>query len=272
MRSFLRNLHLTNRDGQSPASVFPSPVEAESQHIPSNCNILTQAHELPNIGNSLTVFELFQSQGCNSCPPTNANLLELTSSPTPTLSNAIFLTYHVTYWDHLGWRDTFGNSAFDNRQRDYVSGLGLRNAFTPQVIVNGRASGVGNTKRGLENVLKEGRAGHAPSVKIDVIKYSSTPDELTITVSMQDVAESSDNLDIAVVRYDPSTLNQSIRSGENKGKVLPHKNVVRSVERVHYVKEGQGLVFAINGESDRLETVILVQDGVGGPIVGAAKV
>ena len=78
--------------------------------------------------NALTVIELFQSQGCSSCPPTSSNILKLADDP-----NMLILTYHVTYWDRLGWKDTFGNSAFDQRQWDYAKALERKNVFTPQV-------------------------------------------------------------------------------------------------------------------------------------------
>ena len=78
--------------------------------------------------NPLTVVELFQSQGCSSCPPTNSNVLKLVDDP-----NMLVLTYDVTYWDKLGWKDTFGKSAFDQRQWEYARALQRRNVFTPQV-------------------------------------------------------------------------------------------------------------------------------------------
>jgi hypothetical protein len=225
----------------------------------------------------LSVVELFQSQGCNSCPPTNANLLRATSSSAATLPNAIFLTYHVTYWDYLGWKDTFGNNAFDRRQRDYVRGLGLRNAFTPQVIVNGRASGVGNTKAGLAQVLKEGGAGQiAPAVEIAIIRDSGTNDEdLVVQVSPphHDAVVGHD-LDVWLVRYDPSEVNVAIKAGENRNEVLPHKNVVRSVQKVGVVRgdRNDAGVVSIARTNDGLGGVILVQDGVGGPILAAARI
>jgi len=45
----------------------------------------------------------------------------------------LVLTYDLTYWDRLGWKDTFGNSEFDQRQRDYTKALQRQNVFTPQV-------------------------------------------------------------------------------------------------------------------------------------------
>lgn len=78
--------------------------------------------------NALTVIELFQSQGCSSCPPTNSNVLKLTADP-----SLLILTYDVTYWDRLGWKDTFGNTAFDQRQWEYARALQRKNVYTPQV-------------------------------------------------------------------------------------------------------------------------------------------
>ena len=77
---------------------------------------------------ALNVVELFQSQGCSSCPPTNANVLEIIDDP-----RLLILTYDVTYWDHLGWKDTFGKPEFDQRQWEYARTLQRRNVYTPQV-------------------------------------------------------------------------------------------------------------------------------------------
>lgn len=90
---------------------------------------LHEAPESPmNKTISLTVVELFQSQGCSSCPPANSNVLKLAEVP-----NLLILTYDVTYWDRLGWKDTFGSSAFDRRQWEYARALQRKNVFTPQV-------------------------------------------------------------------------------------------------------------------------------------------
>ena len=89
----------------------------------------SQALEYPMLqSDSLTVIELFQSQGCSSCPPANSNVLKLAEDP-----NLLILTYDVTYWDRLGWKDTFGNSANDRRQWEYARALSRKNVFTPQV-------------------------------------------------------------------------------------------------------------------------------------------
>lgn len=216
-----------------------------------------------------TVIELFQSQGCNSCPPTNANLLSL-SDP-----NVLFLTYHVTYWDHLGWADIFGNRAFDARQRDYVKRLGLRSAFTPQAIVNGRASGVGNFREGLERIIKEGRVEEHNSLQIEVALDDHDDSRAVVRVSGKEFVgkpgEREHKLDVWIVQYDPNMREVLIKSGENSGRVLPHRNVVRSVSLLGEADVGADSSWTIQRYRDGLSWVVLVQHGVGGPIVGASS-
>jgi len=50
----------------------------------------------------LAVIELFTSEGCSSCPPAEAFVGELSRRP-----GVLALSYHVDYWDGLGWRDRF---------------------------------------------------------------------------------------------------------------------------------------------------------------------
>jgi hypothetical protein len=54
-----------------------------------------------------TVIELFQSQGCSSCPPANASLIEFVRRP-----DVLALNFSVDYWDRLGWKDTFDSPAY----------------------------------------------------------------------------------------------------------------------------------------------------------------
>jgi hypothetical protein len=50
------------------------------------------------------VVELFQSQGCSSCPPADGNVNALSQR-----ADVLALSFAVTYWDRLGWKDTFAN-------------------------------------------------------------------------------------------------------------------------------------------------------------------
>src|SRR4029079_15369870 len=81
------------------------------------------------------VVELFTAQGCASCGDANAYLAKLADRP-----GVLALTLPVDYWDYLGWADTFAKPEFAERQKAYVSKLSLREPYTPQVVVAGRAA------------------------------------------------------------------------------------------------------------------------------------
>src|SRR5438477_3962701 len=84
------------------------------------------------------VVELFTSQGCSSCPPADAFMQELRSA-----SGVLAMSFHIDYWDYLGWRDTLGDSAYSERQRNYARSRGDGDVYTPQLIIDGATDVVG---------------------------------------------------------------------------------------------------------------------------------
>ena len=87
------------------------------------------------------VVELFTSQGCNSCPPADRLLGELAGR-----DDVLPLSWHVTYWDRLGWPDTFGLQDSTRRQEVYADRLGLDRLYTPQMVIGGRIDVVGSAR------------------------------------------------------------------------------------------------------------------------------
>ena len=83
-----------------------------------------------------TVIELFQSQGCSSCPPAEANVGAVSDR-----ADVLALSFEVDYWDRLGWKDTFSKPAWTARQYAYARAMGQDGVYTPQVVVNGRVEG-----------------------------------------------------------------------------------------------------------------------------------
>src|SRR5271163_4509740 len=110
----------------------------------------------------LTVVELFQSQGCSDCPPANANVMALSDRP-----DLLTLSFGVTYWDQLGWKDTFASPQFTARQWDYARAFGREEVFTPEVVVNGRADVVGADRAELESLIARESNDGGPQVRID---------------------------------------------------------------------------------------------------------
>lgn len=161
------------------------------------------------------VVELFQSQGCSSCPPANANLLALEAKRPDILA----LSWQVTYWDDLGWKDTFSKPAFTARQWDYAHAFHRDNVGTPEVVVNGRADVVGSRPGEIEALIRE------------VDRGVSGP-EVQIADGRVTVGAGEGRADVVLVRYDPNTVQVPIRAGENGGRTLPHRNVVHEVVRL----------------------------------------
>src|ERR1043165_7867069 len=95
-----------------------------------------------------TVVELFTSQGCSSCPPANENLVEISKRP-----DVLALSFSVTYWDYLGWKDTFDRPEYTDRQVAYEKPLGQQGPYTPQMVINGTATVVGNRLAEVQDLI-----------------------------------------------------------------------------------------------------------------------
>lgn len=200
-----------------------------------------------------TVVELYQSQGCSSCPPANAAVNALADRP-----DLIALSFAVTYWDQLGWKDSFAKPAHTQRQRDYADAFGNRSVYTPQIVVNGRAHVEGSDKAAIARVLAAKPLG-GPAI-------SFTAGRVAVAA-----ASAARPADVWLVRYDPRTLNVPIKAGENGGRTLPHRNVVKQLVRLG-AWTGAAAAFALPASPEPgLRTAAFVQAGRGGPIVAAAK-
>jgi hypothetical protein len=204
----------------------------------------------------LQVVELYQSQGCSSCPPANAVLAQIADRP-----DVIALNFSVTYWDRLGWKDSFAQPAFTRRQWDYAHAAGRENVATPQMIINGRAAVVGSNRAEVEAAIRAyARTGAEPVIAAanGSVTIGSTAAQPPSTVWL--------------VRYDPRSIDVPVRAGENGGKTLPHREIVRDLIALG-TWHGASAHFAVPPKRDSaLRSVIIVQRGIGGPIVAANRI
>src|SRR5690606_32640834 len=107
------------------------------------------------------VVELYTSQGCSSCPPADAFLAELAER-----DDLIALSFHVDYWDYIGWKDTFASPANTARQRGYADALRSRRVYTPQMVIDGAAHEIGSNRAGVLAELARARARPRLSVEL----------------------------------------------------------------------------------------------------------
>jgi hypothetical protein len=202
-----------------------------------------------------TVVELFQSQGCSSCPPANANAMALSDRP-----DLLVLSFGVTYWDQLGWKDTFASPRYTERQWNYAHALHHTQVWTPQVVVNGRADVVGVRREELEALIRRedrGAAGPVISPKGDAVAVSA--------------GAARRGAEVLLIRYDPNVVQVPIQRGENGGKTLPHKNVVKALIRLGAWSGAAQTYHLPAADTGGLKSAVFVQDGPGGPILAAAR-
>jgi hypothetical protein len=199
------------------------------------------------------VVELYQSQGCSSCPPANAALNAVADQP-----GVIALSFAVTYWDRLGWKDIFADKAYTQRQYDYAHALGNANVATPQIIINGNSAITG---------IKSGELAKS----IAAAQPISGGPVISIANGQVKIGQGSGSANVWLVRYDPRIQNVAIRSGENTGRTLPHKNIVRSLTKLGtWNGTAQTLKLPVAADTG-LKTVVIVQRAGAGRIIAAKK-
>lgn len=201
------------------------------------------------------VVELFQSQGCSSCPPANTNVNAIAGRP-----DVLALSFGVTYWDQLGWADSFAKPAYTARQWEYARRAGRPQVATPQVIINGDKPIVGSNAAQLDReIAAAGSPKGGPALTVD-------------GTGLRIAAGQGPKSPVWLVRYDPRERQVAIRAGENGGRTLPHRNVVRELVRLGDWT-GSATRFALPAAREQgLRTAVLVQRGVGGPITAARRV
>jgi hypothetical protein len=197
------------------------------------------------------VVELFTSQGCSSCPPADANLIVLAKRP-----DVLALSFHVTYWDRLGWKDTFDQEAFTQRQSDYEPPLHESGPFTPQIVVDGRKDTIGNVRSEIEALIAKSNRAATPRIRL--------------TANSASVGAGMGEADVWLVRYDPRVVQVPISRGENAGTTQPQINVVRVLANLGSWSGGEKQ-FALPPASPGLKTAILLQRPRGGEIIAAAR-
>lgn len=230
--------------------IFSSLAACDQSPIAGDANAAAASAPKYSAENPIIV-ELFQSQGCSSCPPANAALNKVAGR-----KGIIALNYSVTYWDRLGWKDIFGDPAFTQRQYDYRDALGTNNVYTPQIIINGGRAIVGNRPGELDRAITKTAA------------IAGKP-QISKNANSIIIGKGYGKATIWMVRYDPRFLNVAVKAGENKGRTLPHKNIVRSVKNLGNWNGNAKKFHLPSSPSQTWKTAILVQKNRAGPIISA---
>lgn len=211
------------------------------------------AHARPPV-----LVELFTAQGCQSCGEANTYVAKLADKP-----GLLVLTLPVPYWDYLGWPDTFAKPEFAERQKAYMAKFGLREPYTPQVVVDGHAQTAGVRTERVDKLVADAER-----------LLTTAPDMQFINARRVDVGSGRvprGGADVWLVRYDPRAQEVNVRSGDNRGQTLIQRNVVREIAHLGAWR-GRPTAYRVPAtEEDGLKTVVVVQGAKGGRIIGVAE-
>ncbi len=167
-----------------------------------------------------SIVELFTSEGCSSCPSAD-KLVALAQKEFN--ENTIVLSYHVDYWDRLGWKDPFSKSIFSDRQRAYAQHLNLESVYTPQAIVNGQNEFVGSNKSALWNAINSYKISGNSFIEIETALVNNKQLKVKYNYAL---LQKNENVMLELVLKNATT---QVKRGENSGATLSHINIVQEI-------------------------------------------
>jgi hypothetical protein len=175
--------------------------------------------------------------------------------------NIIALSYHVDYWDYMGWTDLFSRPENSERQRIYAQRLKQKNVYTPQMIINGTEDVVGSRPMDVARAIMQAKTRTMPVT----VEIRPVAEGLLVSADSNGLPEGTYELLAVIIT---PTAEAYIKRGENRGKTIRYVNVVRDVKTIGHLSNGQARlnVPVIQGAKQ----VIFVQAQGQGPIVGAA--
>lgn len=179
------------------------------------------------VNRSPVVVELFESEGCSSCPPAERAMEALEGEFG---GNIIPLIYHVHYWDPYGWKDKFSSKRFTELQSDYAAAFGQDNIYTPEAVVQGEVGFVGSD---LDRARREIRKRMGPEQTAVSVDLTPAPQGVQLTAELPKL----DGVAVAVIYEDASPV--AVEAGENRGETMTGRFAVRDVVSLN-VSNGQG--------------------------------
>ena len=209
------------------------------------------------------VVELYTSQGCDTCPPADAYLGELARR-----TEVLALGFHVDYWNYIGWTDPFARHWASERQRQYLDTLKTRYVYTPQMVVNGTAEGVGAERETIEALIRAAAARRQPQPDLTLKRR----DDGALIVRVGEFASAGSAV-LWLLGYDRPHRTEVLR-GENEGRSAVDYQVVCNYRRLA-AWSGRALEAVVPPDEAReLGTggaAVLLQLNGQGPILAAVR-
>jgi hypothetical protein len=232
----------------------------------------------PEANRKPVVVELFTSEGCSSCPPADALLQKLQAQQPVAGAEIIAIEEHVDYWNHDGWVDPFSSPEWTERQQVYVS-LNRNDAYTPELVVDGRSQFVGNNEREAQLEIEKAALASKIGVSITAKAYTNSSERFSVSVGKIDGNNANDVAEVWLAVTEDG-LHSSVSHGENSGRVLHHVATLLSLSKIG-VADPHGTAVSFTGDSlvkisphwkvENLHVTVFVQHKKSREILGAAS-
>ncbi len=166
----------------------------------------------------IVVLELFTSQGCSSCPSADVLLQKVKKE----FHKEVFaLSYHVDYWNYIGWKDPFSKSSYAKKQGIYNIKFRNKSNYTPQLVVNGKEHFVGsNTIKMYDYIDTFKNQRSLNQVRLSKVEVSAT--NISFNYKLQGALK--DKKIRAVLALDERSTD--VKRGENRSRTLINSNIV----------------------------------------------
>ncbi len=213
---------------------------------------------------NIAVLELFTSQGCSSCPPADKLLGTYASQ-----ENVVPLSFHVDYWDRLGWKDPFSSKEYSDRQRMYSSAL-KSDVYTPQLVINGQEEMIGSDANKLSGALQK-IFSETPAATLSIKNAEEHEGKINISFDVSGIANNS-VMNIAVLENKTTT---PVKAGENGGATLTDYNVVRAFKTINQFNKGENKLaidLPVSLDQKNRTLVLYVQQSDSHKITAADKI
>ena len=224
--------------------------------------MLAAAGSLSAAENKLTVVELYTSQGCSSCPPADALLGRLSK-----IDGILALSFHVDYWDYIGWKDPYGSPAHSIRQRQYSRAFKKSYVYTPQMVVHGMVEMTGSDEGKVLAAIERAKDRTDVSIRLEqngaggllvFVGATNQPSEASVWLAFYDLVHTT-----------------KVRRGENRGVTVRNFNVVRKLSKIGEWR-GKRLTLEISSKVLKRQKgrgcAIFLQNVHKGPILGATSI
>jgi hypothetical protein len=168
----------------------------------------------------VSVIELFGSEGCSSCPPADAWLNQLKNHP-GLWKDFVAMSFHVDYWDYLGWKDPFSSAHSTQHQQEYTHLWNSNTLYTPCMILNGS-----QWRNWADGGIPPKKSDEAVGI-LKAVRASESRWEITF----KPASKSNETYEVHL-SYLGMGIKVEVKAGENRGRTLQHEFVVLNHERV----------------------------------------